>query len=182
MADNSAIARPYAKAAFELANAAGQLPAWSEFLHAAGAVVRDPQVSRLIGAPSVHADELVDMIADVAAKATGAAGNTQTLNLLKLLAENRRLSALPNIASAYDLLKAEIENRVEVTLTAAAPVDSEQQAKIVAALKRRFGREVNLRIELDENLLGGARLQANDLVIDGSVRTGLEKLATVLAN
>ena len=103
-------------------------------------------------------------------------------NLIKLLAENGRLVALPDIASAYDSLKAEVENRVEVTLIAASPVDDAQQAKIVEALKKRFGRDVSLTFELDENLIGGARLQADDLVIDGSVSAGLEKLATTLAN
>ena len=75
-----------------------------------------------------------------------------------------------------------MENRVEVTLTAARPVDDAQQAKIIAALKQRFNRDVSLTVELDESLIGGARLQADDLVIDGSVSTGLEKLATSLAN
>jgi F-type H+-transporting ATPase subunit delta len=92
------------------------------------------------------------------------------------------LHALPDIASSYDALKAEVENRVEVTLTAASPVDDAQQAKIVEALKKRFGRDVSLSVELDESLIGGARLQADDLVIDGTVSTGLEKLATTLAN
>jgi F-type H+-transporting ATPase subunit delta len=89
---------------------------------------------------------------------------------------------LPEIARAYDVRKTEVENRVAVTLTAASAVDQAQQANIIAALKKRFGRDVTLRVELDENLIGGARLQADDLVIDGSVRTGLDKLATVLAN
>jgi F-type H+-transporting ATPase subunit delta len=68
-----------------------------------------------------------------------------------------------------------------VTLTAASPVDEGQQAKIIEALKKRFGRDVSLTFELDENLIGGARLQADDLVIDGSVSAGLVKLATTLA-
>jgi F-type H+-transporting ATPase subunit delta len=65
-------------------------------------------------------------------------------------------------------------------LTAASPVDDAQQAKIIEALKKRFGRDVNLHFKLDENLIGGARLQADDLVIDGSIRTGLEKLSSAL--
>jgi F-type H+-transporting ATPase subunit delta len=92
-----------------------------------------------------------------------------------------RFTALPEISVAFDGLKAETENRVEVTLTAASPVDEATQAHIVEALKQRFGREVSLSFELDETLIGGARLQADDLVIDGSVRAGLDKLATALA-
>jgi F-type H+-transporting ATPase subunit delta len=100
-----------------------------------------------------------------------------------LLAENGRLTVLPKIGELYEKLKADVENRVDVLLTAAAPVDDETQASISAALKRRFGREINLHFELDEDLIGGAaRLQADDLVIDGSVRTGLQKLASTLIN
>lgn len=182
MADNLAIARPYAKAAFELAHAAGQLPAWGNFLEVAAVVVKDPEITRRIGVPGVDTAGLVGVIADVALRSSAGVPAEQATNLLKLLGENRRLAALPDISRAYNSLKAEIENRVEVTLTAAVAVDEGQQAKIVAALKRRFGREVNLKVELDPTLLGGARLRADDLVIDGSVRAGLDKLASVLAN
>ncbi|MEJ2140269.1 MAG: F0F1 ATP synthase subunit delta [Gammaproteobacteria bacterium] len=179
--NHAAIARPYAQAVFELAKAAGQLGQWSEVLHAAAAVVSDPQVSRLIGAPATDKHKLVGMIADIAGKAADADA-AKVSNLVRLLAENGRLEALPEIAHAYDALKAEVENRVEVMLTTASSVDESQQAKIIEALKKRFGREVSLKVELDENLIGGATLRADDLVIDGSVSTGLDKLATVLAN
>ncbi len=182
MAEKSAIARPYAQAIFELAHQAGQLAEWSDVLHAAGTVVSDQQVAQLIGAPGTDGNKLIALIGDIAARAAANADGTKLTNLLKLLAENRRLPVLPDIANAYDALKADVENRVEVTLVAANPVDESQQAKIVEALKKRFGRDVTLTFELDKNLIGGARLQADDLVIDGSVSTGLEKLATTLAN
>jgi F-type H+-transporting ATPase subunit delta len=182
MAENSAIARPYAQAVFELANQAGQLAEWSDALHAAGTVVSDSQVAGLIGAPATDSDKLIALITDITGRAAAGIDAGKLTNLIRLLAENSRLHALPDIASAYDSLKAEVENRVEVTLTAASPVDDAQQAKIIAALKRRFDRDVSLKVELDEGLIGGARLQADDLVIDGSVSAGLEKLATTLAN
>ena len=121
MAENAAIARPYAQAVFELAQDAGQLAEWSDVLHAAGAVVSDPQVAGLIGAPGTDSDKLVGMIADIAGRAASA-DQAKVANLVKLLAENGRLQALPEIASAYDSLKAEVENRVEVTLVAASQV------------------------------------------------------------
>ncbi len=182
MAENSAIARPYAQAIFELANESGQLTVWSDALHAAGAVVSDDQVAGLISAPGTDGDQLIQLIVDIAGKSADGLDVAKATNLVKLLAENGRLPVLPDIASFYDSLKAEVENRVEVTLVAASPVDDAQQAKIVAALKQRFGREVSLTFKLDESLIGGARIQADDLVIDGSVSTGLEKLATSLAN
>lgn len=180
--NNGAIARPYAQAIFEIANGSGQLSVWSDVLHTAAATVADPQVAALIGAPGTEGGKLAELIAGVAATAVSGADQAKLANLIKLLAENRRLMVLPEIAAAFDALKADVENRVEVTLTAATPVGEAQQARIVEALKKRFGRDVSLTFALDESLIGGARLQADDLVIDGSVRTGLEKLATTLAN
>ena len=181
MADNIAIARPYAQAAFETANEASQLDAWSDALAAAAAVVSDEQVTGLIDAPGTDAQQLIGLIAGIATQAAAAAPADKVTNLIKLLAENGRLTALPEISTGFDALKAETENRVEVLLTAANPVDEATQARIVESLKQRFGRDVSLTFELDESLIGGARLQADDLVIDGSVRAGLDKLATTLA-
>ncbi len=184
MAENAAIAQPYAKAVFELANEAGQLQPWSDALQAAGVAVSDADVAALIDAPGTDMEGLVDVIADVSGKAGGidAGKGTQVNNLIRLLAENKRLHALPEISAAFDALKANVENRVDVTLTTATEIDSAQQESIVAALKQRFGRDINLKVELDENLIGGAKLQADDLVIDGSVSTGLAKLTSSLMN
>ncbi|MBT8422979.1 MAG: F0F1 ATP synthase subunit delta [Gammaproteobacteria bacterium] len=177
-----AIARPYAQAAFETANESGRLDAWSGALAAAAAVVNDEQVAGLIDAPGTDAGQVINLIAGIAVQTAPGAPADKLTNLVKLLEENGRLKALPEISSAFDALKAETENRVEVVLTAAKPVDEGTQARIVESLKRRFNRDVSLTFELDESLIGGARLQADDLVIDGSVRAGLDKLATTLAN
>lgn len=184
MANDSGIARPYADAVFELARDAKQLRNWSELLHAAGQAVSDDAIRRLIDVPTTDIGALVELVIDVSREASNEdiADPVQFSNLLRLLAENGRLTTLPKVAELFDKLKADVENRVNVLLTAAAPVDDETKARISAALKQRFGREINLNFQLDENLIGGARLQADDLVIDGSVRTGLQKLASALLN
>lgn len=183
MSDNLGIARPYAEAAFDLAREAGQLHGWSDALHAAAAAVADDDMARLIDSPKSNKDELAGIIADVAGQVSaGAADGAQLRNLLRLLAENGRLMVLDEIATLFDKLKVDVENSVDVILTAAVPVNGEQQARITDALKRRFGRDINLHFKLDEKLIGGARLQADDLVIDGSIRTGLDKMASSLTN
>jgi len=183
MAENSVIARPYADAVFQLAHAAGQLTGWSDALHAAAIAVDDADLRRLIDSPKVDGDQIARIIADVARQAIDSTVDADRLdNLLRLLAENGRLLMLGDIAALFDKLKADVENSIDVVLTAAAPVDAAQQAKISDALKQRFGREIKLHFKLDENLIGGARLQAGDLVIDGSIRTGLAKLASALTN
>jgi F-type H+-transporting ATPase subunit delta len=182
MAENAAVARPYAQAIFELAQQSGQLAAWSDALHVAGAVVSDRKIAGLIGAPDTDSDKLAGLIVELSLQAAAGVDPAQAANLVRLLAENRRLPVLPDIATAFDALKADVENRVDVTLTAATAIDEAQQARFAEALKKRFGRDVSMKFVLDESLIGGARIQADDLVIDGSVSTGLEKLATALAN
>jgi F-type H+-transporting ATPase subunit delta len=103
-------------------------------------------------------------------------------NLLKLLAENDRLAALPEIAAQFDELKAEQENRVAVTLVSASHVDAAQAEKISSALSRKLGRTVDLTLELDPSLIGGAVIRAKDMVIDDSLQTRLRRLASTLAD
>ncbi|MEC9375418.1 MAG: F0F1 ATP synthase subunit delta [Pseudomonadota bacterium] len=182
MVEKASVARPYAQAIFELANELGQMIEWSDVLEAAAKAVVDKQVAAIIDSPSADNNQLCLLIGDVAIQASIGADKEKLINLLKLLAENGRLSLLPEISRAYELLKSEIENRVSVTLFAASPVGDDQKEKIVDALQIRLGRDVSLKFELDKNLIGGARLQADDLIIDGSVSAGLEKLATSLAN
>jgi F-type H+-transporting ATPase subunit delta len=188
MADLSTVARPYAQAAFELAHAAGQLPAWSQFLGLAAVLVTEPQVARLLTLPGADLQKLAAMLTDICREQLPEAAllkdgeRSQGANLLKLLVENRRMALLPGIAVAFDALKAEAENMLDVTLTSAAEVSGEQQLRLADTLKQRFGRQIRLKVALDPALIGGARLQVGDRVIDGSVRTGLDKLATALRN
>ena len=183
MAENQGIARPYAEAAFELARDGGQLAGWSDALHAAAQVVANDDVARLIDAPGADLNAVVELIAGICDQAVPSGiDSARFRNLLRLLSENGRLQVLSDIAVMFDELKTDVERRVNVVLTAASPVDEAQQQKITTALKQRFGREINLHFQLDESLIGGARLQADDLIIDGSVRTGLEKLSSALVN
>ena len=183
MAENTSIARPYADAVFQLARDAGQLGGWSTALHGAALAVADDALAQLIDSPNADESAAISIIAEVAGQsASGQVDAAMLGNLIKLLAENGRLFVLADIAALFDKLKADVENSIDVVLTAAAPVDDAQQTTITAALKKRFGRDVNLHFKLDESLIGGARLQAGDLVIDGSIRTGLAKLASTLTN
>jgi F-type H+-transporting ATPase subunit delta len=173
MADKTTIARPYAKAAFAEARSDGLLAAWSTALHTAAAVVADPRVASLLGNPHVTPPQLAQMVLDIAGAALGEHGR----NFVQTLAESHRLNCLPEIAALFDGYKDEAEGVADVTITSAAPLDATQQQKLAAALSRRLGREVRLQCVIEPDLIGGAVVRSGDLVIDGSVRGRLERIA-----
>jgi F-type H+-transporting ATPase subunit delta len=173
MADKSTIARPYAKAAFEEARDRKVLGPWSEALRTAAAVVADPRVQSLLGDPRVTPAQLADLVIEIAGPRLGEEGG----NFIRTLADNGRLAFLPEISTLFDELKSEAEGVVDVTVTSAAPLDDAQRGDLTAALERRLKRTVRLQCATDPTLIGGAVLRAGDLVIDGSLRTRLERIA-----
>jgi F-type H+-transporting ATPase subunit delta len=176
MADKTTIARPYAKAAFAEARADSMLGAWSEALHRAATVVDDPRVHTLLGDPHVTTAQLSQLVLDIAGAGLGEHGR----NFVRTLAEAGRLNCLPEIATLFDAYKDEAEGIADVTVTSAAPLDERQQQTLTAALARRLKREVRLHCTIDPDLLGGAVVRSGDLVIDGSVRGRLERIANEL--
>lgn len=174
----SNIARPYARAAFALATEAGDLEGWSERLALLAAVARDARVAAAIRAPRVGRAERAGLVIGICDPYL----DDGSRNLVRLLADNGRLELLPELARQYDALRAEAERRVEARVRSATALSAEQEERIAAALGKRLAREVTLRCEVDESLLGGAVIRAGDVVIDGSLRGRLERLAGRLAH
>jgi len=172
MADKTTIARPYAKAAFEEARGASRLGPWSDALRAGATVVTDPRVEALLGNPRVAAAELAQLVIDIAGSEVGEHG----ANFVRTLADNHRLAYLPEISALFDELKDEAEKVVDVTVTSAAPLDEAQRKTLASALERKLKRAVRMQCHTDPALIGGAVLQAGDLVIDGSLRTQLNRI------
>jgi F-type H+-transporting ATPase subunit delta len=184
MADFGTVARPYAKALFEVAQAAGDLDAWSHAL-AAGAAITSNRTGRdYLSQPGLGDEQRTEFIAAVAMDLPGGAvlSTGEGRSLLRLLSENDRLDALEEISKQFDQLKAEQENKVRVTLTSAVSVDSDTTDKIALALGKRLGRTVELALEIDQALIGGAVIRAEDMVIDDSLRTRLTRLTSALVD
>jgi len=173
MADRLTIARPYSRAAFAGAHADKRLGAWSEALQVAAEAVKDPRVAALLENPRVRPEELAELLIGVVGPQLGRYGE----NFLRTLAVNHRLAYLPEISTLFDALKNSAEGVADVTVTSAAPLDAAQKQKLAAALEKRLKRTVRLHGEVDQRLIGGAVLRAGDLVIDGSLRTRLERIA-----
>ena len=187
MADNNTIARPYARAMFQVAQENNALAEVSASLAMARQLMSDGRVARYLANPALTDEERLAFLTDLFRTAEGEESvfggrSDHGVNTLKLLLEYGRVAALPEMADHYEALKAEVENTVDVTVTSAAPLSSEQQQAIVSALKERLGRNVSLATKIDENLIGGAVIRAGDVVIDGSVRARLEGLANALTN
>lgn len=176
MAERATIARPYAKAAFEYARAAKRFVEWSEGLHMAANIIADSRVADLAMNPEWSATEVADLVTDVA----GAKLDPSMQNLVRVLAENHRLLLLPEIAEQFEALRSEVENTIDVEVISAQPLSDAQQTKLAEALSTRFRRQVRMHASVDANLLGGAVIRAGDLVIDGSLKGRLERLATEL--
>ena len=174
MADRSTIARPYAKAAFAEAKSANALDAWSTLLDRGAAVVSDERIAALIGSPKVTPAQLAQLVTDVAGtEGTGEAGS----NFLRLLGDSRRLGFLPEIAARFQTLKDDAEGTVDVTVTSAAAMPDAEREAIAAALAKRFNRKVRMHADVDPSLIGGAIVRSGDTVIDGSLKSRLERMA-----
>ena len=177
MAERATIARPYAKAAFAEARKTQRLAQWSDALQLTAAVSADERVKPLFGNPHVAPAQLVELMTGVGGQRIDA----EVRRFLAVLAENGRLAYLPEIAQLYEKMRAEQERVLEVTLKSAVQLSAEQRERFTAALRKRFDRDIRLHTEVDTSLLGGAVLQADDLVIDGSVHGSLTQLASQLA-
>ncbi len=177
MAEKITIARPYAKAVFELATDEAKLGEWSETLQLLSAISANTDFLVLANNPSVADDNIVELMVSIAGDKLVAGSES----LVKLLVHNKRIRVLPEIAEMFDELRAEAEKTIEAEVISAFEVGEAEQKKIKAALKNRLGREVTLTCKIDESLLGGAIVRAGDLVIDGSVTGQLKALTSAMS-
>ena len=185
MADNNTVARPYAQAAFEVAQENNILDEMSESFAAARNLMADGQVADFLSRPQLENAARLKFLQGLFAEAVGegsvfAGGSQQGTNFLKLLFENGRVAVLPEIADQFDEFKAKVENSVDAVITSAAPLTEAQQQEMKKSLSERLGRDVRVTTEIDESLIGGAVIRAGDVVIDGSLRARLNGLANAL--
>lgn len=177
MADVTQIARPYARAVFGLAQEAGDLAGWSRRLAALATLVSDARLRPLLAHPRLARADL----ADVLVQALGAASDASFAGFLRLLVANGRLMVAPAIAAQYEALRAEAEQVLGVAITTATEVPPAQRQVLVSALARRLDRKLAVEWSVDPALIGGALIRAGDTVIDGSLRSQLKRLESVLA-
>ena len=176
MSELTTAARPYARAVFEMAKETGELDSWSESLGFMGAIAANEDVAKLLDAPKMAkqagAEAFIQFCDDKL--------DDKAQNLVKTLAENNRINLFPEISTLYEVLKDEEEGSVEAIVTSAKKLTKAEEKSIADALKKRLGREVKLKVSVDSALLGGAIIQAGDLVIDGSIQGRLKKMTSAM--
>lgn len=179
MSDSTTIARPYAKAIFEHALSEKKLAEWSEYLLNLSQAVLAPQAFDFLTNPAATDEQHIELLQSVCRSKVKEDHSLD--NLITLLATNKRLLLLPEIKALYETHRAEQEKTLDVDVISFSEVSPAQQQQMIDSLSQRLQRKVLLKISIDPSLLGGAVIQAGDLVIDGSVRGKLNKLSTGLA-
>ena len=152
------------------------LDKWSDALALLAAVAADPAMIAISDNPNVGKGQVTDLLLDICGEHMDEEGK----NLTRLLVENDRLRVLPQIAQLFEARKADTEGKLEVEVTSAYPLDDAQKQAIADALKEKLNREIEVVTIEDPELIGGMRIYAGDLVIDGSVQGQLTKLANEL--
>ena len=176
MIEPTTLARPYARAAFEHARAAGDLAAWQAALSELASITAEPKVAAAMRDPNQTAAQRAATLSGLAGDAVPSA----VANLLAIMADNGRLSLLPEVAMLFDQLKQAVESTVAVHVTSAYPLSDAETQQLAEMMQEKLARNITLTSETDPSLLGGALIRADDLVIDGSVRGRLNKLAGTL--
>ena len=175
MSEWTTIARPYAQAAFDNAVESKTVAQWQEMLVFAAEVSANETIKTLLTG-SLAAEKLAEIFNGVC----GEQLDQQGQNLIKILAENRRLQALPDISVLFNQLKADFDKEIDVDVTSAVKLNKKQQTDIGASLEKRLARKVKLNCSVDPELVAGVLIKAGDTVIDGSLRSKLNRLSDAL--
>jgi F-type H+-transporting ATPase subunit delta len=176
MAELATLARPYAAAVFSLAKRTKRLPEWSRILDYLATATGNPQMARYLAMPEITAEAKAYRLADVC----GDVMNDAARNFVNVLAANRRLNLIGFIRDQYEELRAQEDRVLDVEVVSAYELDTAERDRIIAALKKRHQKDVQLTEKVDPALLGGAIVRAGDVVVDGTVRGRLEKLVDAL--
>jgi len=177
MSSLTTLARPYAKAAFELANGDNNLAGWDEMLAVAAMVTTEQSMAAWLTSPHSTAGKAVEIVVE----ALGGDVDPRFQGYLGVLAHNNRLSLCAEISRMFEQLRQQAEKRLQVRVVSAVALQESESERLQAALAKRFDREISLKNEIDTEVLGGAIIYAGDQVIDGSLLGRLNRLEASLS-
>lgn len=175
MAEQRTIARPYAKAAFEYAVEQQSVDKWSEMLEFASVVAKTPDVEMFLS----QADK-TQLMADFFVGVCGEQLDEHGQNLIRVMAENKRLEVLPSVCEQFMEFRAEHQKEIVAYVESAIELSQSQLQSLTSALEKRFARKVQLECSVNSDLIAGMVITAGDTVIDSSVKGQLAKLSDTL--
>ena len=176
MLEPTTVARPYARAAFQHAVDQSQVDAWNDALQVLAIAIDDVAVRSILDDPANTAQQRSDAINALLGDSVPAG----MASLVSVMSENNRLGLAREVSALFAELKAALDAAAKVAVTSAFDVPDDTAALLSKTLSERLGKTVDMTVEIDPSLLGGAIIKAGDLVIDGSVRGRLHKLSTAL--
>jgi len=174
--ESTTIARPYAEAAFSRAVETDKLDTWEEMLGLLATVVADDDIAALVSNPRMDGAQLTELMLAIG----GGRLTDEGQNFVRILVENKRLGVIGDISDMFGEMKSAQEGALDVVISSAFPIKPAQEAQLVEALQKKLGREIRISSEEDPELIGGVRIRAGDLVIDGSIREQLNRLSNEL--
>jgi len=175
MSELTTVARPYARATFELAVDKNNIEAWSDMLSFAAEVVANPTVAAMLTGTKTT-QELADVLISLCDDQLNQSGQS----LINIMAENGRLSALPRVAELYAELVTAHNKEVDVIVVSAYALSKKQKSELSESLEKRLARKVNLNCSIDKSLISGMVITAGDLVIDSTAIGQLNRLSDTL--
>lgn len=170
------IARPYAEATFARALETDSLDKWAEMLDLLVQLVTNPEIAGLLSSHRLDQEQMSSLMLDVAGDELIDEGQ----NLVRLLVDNGRLVIAPEINVLFTEMKNAHQGALEVMVSSAYVLKPAQEKHLAEALSKKLGREIHITSEKNPDLLGGVKIRAGDMVIDGTVAGQLKQLANEL--
>ena len=177
MAESVTIARPYAEAAYRIAQETGAQGIWAARLQRLSMIAQDGDMASVMGNPRLSAEQVAELFISLSEDSDATLGS-----FIRTLAENRRLALLPEISRLFDLAKSQEEGVKEAVVHSAFPIDDAQVSTLLKQLEARFGTRLTGRVVIDPSLIGGVKVAVGDQVLDASVRGKLDAMAVALNN
>lgn len=174
MAEIATIARPYAEALFKAS--ATDLNGAQAWLDELAAIAGQPQLLQFADSPKTTSAQVFDLVNGIARTPLSEQGR----NFLRTVIDNGRLAALPEVAAQFRALKNAQSGSSDAVVHSAFPIDGAALAEVAATLEKRFGRKLNVSVQLQPELIGGIRVVVGDEVLDTSVKARLEQMKVAL--
>lgn len=178
MIELATLARPYAVAVYRIAKDAGTEEKWSAALSLLAQIMKDPGFASAARNPKAVKGQITQVLLELGDGYFDAA----MANFVRLLVANRRLDLIGAIQQQFENYRAQEEGYVKVEVRSAYPLEEQERLELASVIKNQLGKEPRLDIQVDESLIGGVLIRADDRVIDASVRGQLQRLAKRLYN